>query len=131
VGSGACHDCSAMYRRARTRAGALLLALILTFGSGLALVHGSAVAAEAASLADAGHHGPSAYDGCDDGHDCAPDPGSCLSLCASVAQGLLPGEPLLSPPNARARFAAAGLIPAGCFNSPEHGPPKLLAPADA
>jgi hypothetical protein len=120
-----------MCGRTRTRVSALLLALILAFGSGLTLVHGSLIAAEAAFLTDVGHHGPNGCDSCADGHDCAPDPGSCLSLCASVAQGLLPGEPLLSPPNARARFAAAGLIPAGCFNSPEHGPPKLLAPADA
>jgi hypothetical protein len=120
-----------MYRRTRSRLGALLLALILTFGSGPALVHGSLVAVEAASLADAGHHGPNGCDGCADDHDCATDPGKCLSLCASAAQGLLAGDPLASPPGARAAFDAAGLIPAGCSNRPEHGPPKLLAPADA
>jgi hypothetical protein len=119
-----------MYRRTRSRLGALFLALLLTFGSGLALVHGSLVAAEAASLADAGHHGPNGCDRCDADHDCATDPGKYLSLCASAAQGLLAGDPLASPPGARAAFDAAGLIPARCSNSPEHRPPKLLAPDD-
>jgi hypothetical protein len=118
-----------MHRRARSRVNALLLALILTFGSGLVLVHGGLAAAEAALLADAGHHGPNGCDGCD--HDCATDTGSCLALCASAAPGLLPGEPPASPPGARAALDAVVLIPAGCSNSPEHGPPKLLASADA
>jgi hypothetical protein len=120
-----------MLRRTRTRVSALLLTLLLALGSGLAIVHGSLMAAELAVAADAGHPGPKGRDHCDDGHDCATDADTCLSLCVSAAQGLLPAEPIAAPPAARATFDTVGLIPGGCINSPEHGPPKLLAPAAA
>lgn len=89
------------------------------------------MAAELAVSTDAGHPGPNGCDGCDDGHDCATGADTCLSLCVSAAQGLLPAEPIASPPASRGTFDAAGLIPGGRSNSPEHGPPKLLAPAEA
>jgi hypothetical protein len=107
---------------------ALLLALLLAFGSGLALVHGSLLAAELVVSADADHPGPDGCDGYRDGYACAIDTDTCLTHCTSAAQGLLPGEPIASPTASRAAFDAGGLIPAGRTNSPEHGPPKLLAP---
>ena len=128
MGGGPCHGDAVMHRCPGTRVRALLLALFLALGSSLSLVHGSLMAAELAVWADAGGAGPNGCDGCDDGHDCATDAGTCFSQCASAAQGILPGEPLASPPDARAAFEAVGLIPGGRANSPEHGPPKLLAP---
>jgi hypothetical protein len=117
-----------MHRCPKTQVRALLLALLFALGSGLALVHGSLMAAELAVSSDAGRAGPNGCDGGDDGHDCATDAGTCFSQCASAAQGILPGEPLASPPDARVAFDAVGLIPGGRANSPDHGPPKLLAP---
>jgi hypothetical protein len=121
----------AMLRRTQTRVSAFLLALLLALGSGLALVHGSLMTAELAVAGEGDHPGPNGCDRCDDSHDGATDADTCLSLCVSAAQGLLPAEPIAAPPAARATFDAVGLIPGGRTNSPEHGPPKLLAPAAA
>jgi hypothetical protein len=128
VGTGPCDGDRTMLRRTRTQVSALLLALLLALGSGLALVHGSLMAAELAVAGEACHAGPN---GCDDGHDCATDADTCLALCVSAAQGVLPAEPIAAPPASRAAFDAVALIPGGRTNSPEHGPPKLLAPAAA
>jgi hypothetical protein len=120
-----------MHRCPGTRVRALLLALFLALGSSLSLVHGSLMAAEQAVSTDAGHAGPGGCDGCDDGQDCATDSGTCLSQCASAVPGVLPGEPIASPPTSRAALDAAVLILGGCSQSPEHGPPKLVTLADA
>jgi hypothetical protein len=114
-----------------TRVRALLLALFLVLGSSLAVVHGSLMAAEQAVLADAGHPAHSDCEGCDDGDDCTTDAGTCLSLCASAALCLLPAEPIAWPPTSEETVDAGRLIPGGCSNRPEPGPPKLLAPARA
>jgi hypothetical protein len=86
------------------------------------------MAAERAILADAGWSG---CEGCDDGDDCTADVGTCVSLCASAVQGLLPDEAIASPPTSGTAFDTVGLILGGWSHSPEHDPPKLLVPADA
>lgn len=115
-----------MHGRFGIRVRALLLALLLALGSSLAFVQGSLSAAEMAVSAEAGHAGPG---GCDDcgGHDCEADAAACLSLCASAAQGMPPGEQIASPPISRPVFEVVGLAAGGRSNSPEHGPPKLIA----
>jgi hypothetical protein len=81
------------------------------------------MASELAVSADAGRSG---CEGCDDGDDCTTDAGTCVSLCASAAQSVLPGDPIALPPTSRAARDAAVLILGGCSHSPEHGPPKLI-----
>jgi hypothetical protein len=126
VGVSPCHCGCAMHGWPGTRVRTLLLALLLALGTNLAFVQGNLTAAEMAVSAEAAHPGPSGCDGCSGGHDCETDAGTCLSVCGSAAQGMLPGEPAALPPTSRASFEAVGLVPGGHSNRPEHGPPKLI-----
>ena len=101
----------------------LLLALLLALGTSLALVHGSVMQAEMALAAEAGHPGSGGCDGC--GHDA--DASTCLWLCASAAQGVLPAEPVALPAAARVSFQAGHLVLGGRSHRPDPGPPKTLA----
>ena len=103
---------------------ALLLALVLALGMSLSFVQGGLMAAEMAVSAEACHTGTSDCDGCGSGHK--SDAGMCLSMCASAAQGMLPGEPVALPPASRASFQAAYLTLDGRSHGPDHGPPKTL-----
>jgi hypothetical protein len=103
----------------------LLLALVLALGMSMSFVQGGLMAAELAVSAEAGHTGSSDCDGCG-GSDHKTDAGMCLSMCASAAQGILPGEPVALPPASRASFQVARLVLDGRSNSPDHGPPKTL-----
>jgi hypothetical protein len=104
---------------------ALFAALVLALGMSLSVVQGDLMAAEMAVSADAGHAGSSDCDGCG-GSDHKTDAGMCLSVCGSVAHGLVPAELVVSPPASRASFRAVYLLLDGLSNSPDHGPPKTL-----
>ena len=106
----------------RTRV--LLLALLVGVGMSLSFSHPSAMSVKmtlAAEMADSGS------DGC---HGCDGDGGAdmvrCPSLCASPAQGLLPGEPADLPLATPAGCQIAHLLVTGHTSSPDPGPPKLL-----
>jgi len=108
----------------RTRA--LLLAVLLGLGMSLSFVQGSLMAAEMAVAADGGQHGPSGCDGCGGSDHEDMDAGTCLAVCGTVAQGLLPGELLTLPSASRTDIQIARLHLSGQFHSPDHGPPKIL-----
>jgi len=78
------------------------------------------IAIEMADLQSEGCHG------CDGADDSAADAMSCLSVCASAAQGVLPGEPADLPWASRAAFRIAHVLGDGHVSSTDHGPPKLL-----
>jgi len=65
--------------------------------------------------------------GCDGADDVSADPVSCVSLCASAAHGLVPGESADLLSASRTAFQIAHVLGNGHVSSPEHGPPKLLA----
>jgi hypothetical protein len=108
----------------RTRA--LLLALALALGMSLSVVQGSVMAAEMAIAADDAHHGPSGCDGCRGGDHHGMDAGTCLAVCGTAAQALMPGELLTLPSASRTGFHVARLHLSSQFHSPDHGPPKIL-----
>jgi hypothetical protein len=105
---------------------ALLLALVLALGMSLSVVQGSLMAAEMAVAADGAHHGPSGCDGCGGGDHQDMDAGTCLAVCGTAAQGLMPGELLTLPLASRTGFQVTRLHLSGQFHSPDHGPPKNL-----
>jgi hypothetical protein len=113
------------------RVRALLLAVLLGLGMSLSLVQGGVMAAEMAIAADDAHHGPSGCDGCAGGDHNDMDAGTCLAVCGTAAQGLMPGELLTLPSTSRADFQIAQLRLSGQFHSPDHGPPKISPSADA
>ncbi|HZA67271.1 MAG TPA: hypothetical protein VE592_09985 [Geminicoccaceae bacterium] len=92
-----------------------------------AFVQGGLMAAGMA--VSAGSSGPGGCDGCG-GDDGDSEVGTCLSVCGSAAQGLLPGEPVAPPPTLRTGFHVAPSVFNGRINPPDHGPPKILT-ADA
>ena len=104
----------------------LLLALALALGMSLSFVQGSLMAAEMAVAADGAHHGPSGCDGCGGGDHEGMDAGTCLAVCGTAAQGLMPEELLTLPSASRTGFQVARLHLSGQFHSPDHGPPKIL-----
>ena len=103
----------------------LLLVVLLGLGMSLSFVQGGLMAAEMAIAPEAGHTGSSDCDACGGG-DHKADAGMCLSVCGSVAHGMLPAEPLALSPAARASFQAGRLLLGGRSHSPDHGPPKIL-----
>jgi hypothetical protein len=106
------------------RTQALVLALLLGLGISLSFVQGSLMATEMAVSPEAAQPG---CDGCGGGDDKRADAATCLSVCGSAAQGLIPGE-LLTPPSAsRTGFDVADLLTSGRSNTPDHGPPKIPA----
>jgi len=108
----------------RTRV--LLLAVLLGLGMSLSFVQGGVMAAAMAVGADGAGHGPSGSDGCGGGDHNDMNAGTCLTVCASAAQGLMSGELLTLPPASRASFQVARLALGGRSHSPDHGPPKTL-----
>jgi hypothetical protein len=104
----------------------LFLAVWLGLSMSLSLVRSSVMAAEMAVAADRGHHGPSDCNGCGGGDHKSAGTGSCLSVCGSGAQGLVPGELLMLPSASRTGFQVAHLLVSGQSPSPGHGPPKIL-----
>ena len=62
----------------------------------LTFVQGGVMAAETAFAADDAHHGPSGCDDCGGSDHEGMDAGTCLAVCGSATQGLMPGE-LLTP----------------------------------
>ena len=108
----------------RTRV--LLLAVLLGLGMSLSCAQGGVMAAEMAVAADDAHHGPGGCDGCGSGDHEGIDVGTCLAVCGTAAQGLMPGELLTLPSTSRADFQIARLHLSGQFHSPDHGPPKIL-----
>jgi len=103
----------------------LLLALLLALGMNLSFVQAGVMAAEMAFSAKAGHAGPGDCDACSGGDDTA-DASTCMSVCGTSAQGLLPGEPAALPSAFRATFRASRFVVGGHVSSPDHGPPKIL-----
>jgi len=108
----------------RTRA--LLLAVLLGLGMSLSFVQGGVMAAEIAFAADDAHHGPSSCDGCGGSDHEGMDAGTCLAVCGTAAQGLMPVELLSLPSASRPAFQVAPSFLSGQFHSPDHGPPKIL-----
>jgi hypothetical protein len=108
----------------RTRV--LLLMVLLGPGMSLSCVQGGVMAAEMAVAIDDAHHGPGGCDGCGGGEHESMDASTCLAVCGTAAQGLLPGELLTLPSASRAAFQSARLHLSGRFHSPDHGPPKIL-----
>jgi hypothetical protein len=104
----------------------LFLAFLLGLGMSLSLVQGGVMAAEMAVAADGAHHGPSGCDGCGGGDHEGMDAGTCLAVCGTAAQGLMPGELLTLPSASRTGLQVARLHLSGQFHSPDHGPPKIL-----
>jgi hypothetical protein len=108
----------------RTRV--LFLAILLGLGMSLSLVQGGVMAAEMAIAADDAHHGPSGCDGCGGGVQQGMNASTCLVLCGIVVQALVPAELLTLPSAFRIGFQVARLHLSSQFDSPEHGPPKIL-----
>ena len=104
----------------RTRV--LLLMVLLGLGMSLSCVQGGVMAV----ATDDAHHGPGGCDGCGGGGHEGMDAGTCLAVCGTAAQGLMPGELLTLPSASRADFQIAQLHLSGQFHSPDHGPPKIL-----
>ena len=104
----------------------LLLAVLLGLGMSLSLVQGGVMAAGMAIAADDAHHGPSGCDGCGGGDHHGMDAGTCLAVCGTAAQVLMPGELLTLPSASRTGFQVARLHLSSQFHSPDHGPPKIL-----
>ena len=112
-----------MGRLPKHRLHAVLLALLVALGMGLAQAHGSLMAAETALAGEAGEPCPDGCDGCGDAaRDLDAD--ICLSVCASMALALLPDQPLTLRAAARADVQAGGLVLDGRCLTPEPGPPK-------
>lgn len=108
------------------RVRAAFLAVLLGLAMSLSFVQGSVMAADMAVAADGAHHGPSHCDGCAGGDHNDTDTGTCLSVCGSAAQGLLPGEPAALPLAASTAPLLAHLLTDGQTCLPDHGPPKAL-----
>jgi len=64
--------------------------------------------------------------GCEGADASGADAMSCLSLCASAAHGLVPGEPADVPWASPTTFQIAHVLSNGHVSSPDPGPPKLL-----
>jgi hypothetical protein len=97
-------------------------------GAGISLSFGqaNAVSAHMAVAAQMADSGSDQCQGCDCAADSGADAMSCLSACASAAQGVLPGEPADLPWASRAIFRVAHVLGIGHVSSPAHGPPKPL-----
>jgi hypothetical protein len=108
----------------RTRV--LLLAVLLALGMSFSFVQGSVMAAGMAVAADGAHHGPNGCDGCGSGDHNEMNAGTCLTVCAPAAPGLMSGELLPVPSAFRTGFRIAQLRLSGQSYSPDHGPPKIL-----
>jgi hypothetical protein len=113
-----------MRRRCWHRARVLLLAVLLGLGTSLSFSHASAMSAKMAlEMTHPGSAGCHGGDGDDHG---GVDTLGCLSLCASAAHGLLPGEPADPASASRAGFQMAHMLVTGHVSAPDHGPPKPL-----
>jgi len=104
----------------------VLLAVLLGLGMSLSFVQGGVMAAAMAVAADGAHHGSSGCDGCGGGDHKDMNAGTCLTVCASAAQGLMSGELLTLPSASRTGFQVAQLLRSGQSHTPDHGPPKTL-----
>ena len=108
----------------RTRV--LLLALLLGLGMGSSFVQGSVMTTGMAVAAGGTRHEPSGCDGCGGSDHDDMNAGTCLTICASAAQGLISSNLLPLPSASQAGLQVAQLLLSGQFHSPEHGPPKIL-----
>jgi hypothetical protein len=92
----------------------------------LSFVQGSMMAAGMVVAPAGAHDGPSGCNGCGGGDHDDMNAGTCLTVCASAAQGLISSDllPLLSASQAGVQIAQ--LLLSGQFHSPDHGPPKIL-----
>ena len=104
----------------------MLLAVLLGLGMSLSFVQGGVMAAAMAVAADGAHRGSSGCDGCGGGDHKDMNAGTCLTVCASAAQGLMSGELLTLPSASRTGFQVAQLLRSGQSHTPDHGPPKTL-----
>jgi hypothetical protein len=92
----------------------------------LSFVQGGVMAAETAFAADNANPGPSGCDDCGGSDHEGMDGGTCLAVCGSATQGLMPGELLTLPSASRTGFQSTRLHLSGQFHSPDHDPPKIL-----
>jgi hypothetical protein len=120
-----------MKRWSRHRTCALLLAVFLGLGMSLSSMQGGVMAAEMAIAADGVHHEPSGCHGCGGGDHEAMDAGTCLAVCGTAAQVLIPGELLTLPSASRAALQLAPSLLSGQSHTPDHGPPRPSPFADA
>jgi hypothetical protein len=100
--------------------------VLLGVGMSLSLGQASAMSAKMAITTDMAHAGSDGCHGCDGDDHRGADTFSCVSLCASATQGLLPGEPAVLPSASGAGFQIAQMLVTGHATIPDHGPPKLL-----
>jgi len=107
--------------------GTRLLLLALLLGAGISLSFGQASAMSAPMAVATADLGSDRCHGCDGADDGCADTMSCVSLCASPAHGLVPGESADLLSASRTAFQIAHVLGNGHVSSPEHGPPKLLA----
>jgi hypothetical protein len=102
----------------------LLLAVLLGLGMSLSSVQGGVMATEMGVATHDAHHGrPSGCGGCEQQ---GMNASTCLVLCGIVVQALVPAELLTLPSAFRIGFQVARLHLSSQFDSPEHGPPKIL-----
>jgi hypothetical protein len=106
----------------RTRV--LLLAVLLGLGMSLSFVQGSMMAMAVA--ADGVHPESNGCQGCGGNDHNHMNAGTCVTVCASAAQGLI-SEELLPPPSAsRTPLHIDQVLLSGQSHRPDHGPPKIL-----
>ena len=115
-----------MKHRSWHRTRVLLLAVLLGLGMSLSFVQGSVMAAGMTVAANGTHQGPSGCDGCGGGDHDDMNAGTCLTVCASAAQGLISSDLLPLPSASQAGLRVDQLLLSGRFHSPDHGPPKIL-----
>jgi hypothetical protein len=115
-----------MKRWYRHRTRVLLLAVLLGLGMSLSFVQGSMMAAGMVVAPAGAHDGSSGCNGCGGGNHNDMSAGTCLTVCAFAAQGLMPGELTTVPSASRAGFQVAQLLLSGQSHHPDHGPPKIL-----
>jgi hypothetical protein len=115
-----------MDRWSRHRIRTLLLAVLLGLGMSWSYAQGGAMAVEMALAADDAHHGRNGCDGCGGGDHNDMNAASCLAVCGTAAQCLIPEELLTLLSASRTDLQSARLSFSSQFHSPEHGPPKIL-----
>lgn len=104
----------------------LLLALLLGLGMSLSFVQGSVMMAEMAVAAEGAPHAPNDCDGCGRADQKDVEAGTCLPVCGAAAQGVMPGNLVVSSSISRTGLQVADLLLSGQSEAPDHGPPKTL-----
>lgn len=92
----------------------------------LTVSHARAMSAKMGVAVEAAQPGGDSCDDCSGGDDAPIDLGTCLAVCGSAAQGLMPEGPAALPPLAGTGLRFAQVAAGGHTSHPDHGPPKAL-----